>query len=59
MCINCGDWIDSCAQDGCYDPDGGPYGQYRQFYIDAEYCEHLKAHYGHDRAEWRDRYGDE
>lgn len=59
MCINCGDWIDMCGQDECLNPNAGRYGKFKSFYIGAKYCRHLKEQYGHDYAEWGDRYKDE
>lgn len=55
MCMNCPDFVTYCAQDECYTPDGGPYSKIRKFYINNEYCRHLKEIHKHDLATWEDR----
>lgn len=57
MCFNCGDFIDLCF--ACGDPDGGPHARAKKFYVGDTFCEHMREKYGHETAEWRDRYGDE
>lgn len=54
MCFNCGDFVDLCF--ACGDPNGGPFGRAKKFYLDDEYCVHMKEKYGHDIARWQDRY---
>lgn len=48
-----------CGKDECYQPNGGPYGRFRKFYVGATYCAHLREFYGHNIATWDDRYKDE
>lgn len=50
MCINCSDFVESCSKDGCYNPDGGPYGRIRKFYLGDTLCEHLVQEYGTESA---------
>lgn len=57
MCFNCGDFINDCWQDECYNPNGGPFGKSQTFYIGSRYCRHLQAQYGHEVAVAEDRYG--
>lgn len=59
MCFNCGDFIDYCREGSCHNPNADLFQRYRKFWVGDEYCKHLKLKYGHDRAEWSDRYQDE
>jgi hypothetical protein len=55
MCMSCSDFVDYCSQGDCYNPNGGPFGYIRKFYIGDLYCEHLQKLYGHTHAtsdEW-------
>jgi len=56
MCMNCGDFVDYCDAEGCYNPNGGRYGTLAKFYIGDRYCEHLAARYGHEVAMGADSY---
>lgn len=55
MCINCPDYVDSCSEGGCYNYDKL---RSKKFYVDDEYCEHLKKKYNKSVAVWEDTYGE-
>ena len=59
MCFNCGDFIDMCTHGDCTNPNGGAFNKYAKFYVGSKYCEHKREEYGHDTAEFADRYGDD
>ena len=61
MCFNCPDVIEMCFNDECKMSDyrGDGRGTRPMFCYDDEYCKHLKEKYGHDRARWEDRYGED
>lgn len=54
MCLNCGDFVDMCWEDACYNPNGGRYGKAKKFYVDDKYCRHMQEKYGHEIASWAD-----
>lgn len=58
MCVNCGDFVDICGEDGCRNPNPRPgqlYGIMRSFYVGDPYCEHMAELYGHAVATWEDQ----